>query len=277
MASVSATGGRDRAWARPSRLPAARSMAIPARTISSFSQCTPASPPHAAIAPNAASICASSTRGKRRGSVSKVESLKAHAPASINASTSSSGPDGGTVAHRATSTTASRPTSATLAANASRSVTIPSAIGHVDDRGHPARGGGAGGRLDALLRRAAGVHVDVDRPGQHEGIADVELPLGRQRRVGRGHRGHAAVAHGQRRAARLAAGEHQAPAHHQIERHLGDDMHAATTRGYDRGSRARRPRAASRPGIGWLASPSWKEHRSPHGRGSTSSSPTGAS
>src|ERR1700747_2859727 len=45
IASCSATGGRERAWARGSALrPAACSAAIPARTLSAFSAWTPARP-----------------------------------------------------------------------------------------------------------------------------------------------------------------------------------------------------------------------------------------
>ena len=128
MASVSATGGRERAWASGSvPWPAACSAAIPARTISSFSAWTPARPPARAIAAKALSNWASGMRGKRWGWVSKVESLNAAAPASTRSWTSSIGPRGGTVAHRATSMTASRSTSATLASNAASESIGPAA------------------------------------------------------------------------------------------------------------------------------------------------------
>ena len=53
-------------------------------------------------------------------------------------------------------------------------------IGHVDDRRDAAGGGGGRAAIDALLRRAAGVDVDVDRARQHEGVAEIEHAITRQ-------------------------------------------------------------------------------------------------
>ena len=110
-----------------------------------------------AIAAKARSSWASGIRGKRWGWVSKVESLNAAAPASTRAPTSSIGPRGGTVAHSATSMTASRPTSADLGLERRQRVDRPAGVvGHVDDRRHPARRRRARAQLDALFRHSCG-------------------------------------------------------------------------------------------------------------------------
>ena len=128
MASVSATGGRERAWASGSvPWPAACSAAIPARTISSFSAWTPARPPARAIAAKALSNWASGMRGKRCGMGLEGGELERGGAGVDQVPTSSIGPRGGTVAHRATSMTASRPTSATLASNAASESIGPAA------------------------------------------------------------------------------------------------------------------------------------------------------
>ena len=90
-----------------------------------------------------------------------------------------------------TSTCASRSTSATLAANASSGVDrTGGVVGHVDDRRHAARGGGARAALDPLAVVAAGVDVDVHRAGQQQRVAEVERRRAVARRRARcGRRG----------------------------------------------------------------------------------------
>ena len=128
IASCSATGGRERAWASGSPpLPAALLGRDPGADDLVVLGVHAGQPAGRGDRGERGSSWPSGIRGKRCGWVSKVESLNAAAPASTSACTCSIGPRGGTVAHSATSTCASRSTSATLAANASSESIGPAA------------------------------------------------------------------------------------------------------------------------------------------------------
>ena len=179
IASYSATGGRERAWARgsPPR-PAACSAAIPARTISSFSAWTPARPPARGDGgERAQQLAVGDAREAPRVGLERRELERRRAgvdellhvldrPARRNRRPQRDVDDG------------LPPDVCDLGRERRRRVdrALGVVVGHVDDRRHAAGRGGAGAACDPLAGIAAGMDVDVDGTGEQERVAVVAAP-----------------------------------------------------------------------------------------------------